>query len=141
MDPRLRGDDDENTGIANCMAIRKPLAPPPYSTDRRVLEREVVVEVFRASGPGGQHVNKTESALRLTHPPSGVVVVARDLRSQFRNRELAFERLIERLKRLNHVPRKRVATKPTRASSERRIAAKKGRSLTKRSRGRVPADD
>ena len=76
---------------------RTPASPPPYSTDRNVLEREVVVEVFRASGPGGQHVNQTESALRLTHPPSGVVVIAQDSPSQHRNREIAFERLIERL--------------------------------------------
>jgi ribosome-associated protein len=123
------------------MRSRTPLSPPPYSTDRATLEREVVVEVFRASGPGGQHVNKTESALRLTHPPSGVVVMAQDSPSQFRNRETAFERLIERLKRLNHVPKKRVATKPTRASRERRIGAKKLRAVTKRARGRVGGDE
>ena len=91
------------------MAIRRtPLLPPPYATDRETLEREVVVEVFRASGPGGQHVNKTESALRLVHPPSGVVVIAQDSSSQHRNREIAFERLAERLERLNYVPKKRV---------------------------------
>lgn len=124
------------------MATRRhPLAPPPYATDRATLEREVSVEVFRASGPGGQHVNKTESALRLTHPPSGVVVVAQDSRSQFRNREAAFERLAERLRRLNHVPKARVATQPSRASRERRIAEKKGRSVTKRTRGRVRGDE
>jgi ribosome-associated protein len=120
------------------MAIRRtPLLPPPYATDRGTLEREVVVEVFRASGPGGQHVNKTESALRLVHPPSGVVVIAQDSSSQHRNREIAFERLAERLERLNYVPRKRVATRPTRASKERRIGAKKQRGVTKRGRGRV----
>ena len=123
------------------MTRRTPLSPPPYTTDRLALEREVVVEVFRASGPGGQHVNKTESALRLTHPPSGVVVMAQDSRSQFRNRELAFERLVERLQKLNHVPKKRVATKPTRASKERRIAGKKTRAVTKRARGRVASDE
>src|ERR1700681_4704680 len=100
------------------MRSRQPQSPPPYSLDRAQLEREVLVDVFRASGPGGQHVNKTESALRLTHPPSGVVVRAQDSPSQFRNREIAFERLIERLKRLNHVPKKRVPTKPTRGSKE-----------------------
>jgi protein subunit release factor A len=123
------------------MTRRVPLSPPPYATDRQTLEREVLVDVFRSSGPGGQHVNKTESALRLTHPPSGVVVTSQDSRSQFRNRETAFERLIERLARLNHVPRKRVATKPSRAAKERRISTKKTRGLTKRTRGRVSADE
>lgn len=123
------------------MASRTPLVPPPYSTERAVLEREVVVDVFRASGPGGQHVNKTESALRLTHLPSGVVVMSQDSRSQFRNRETAFERLVERLKRLNHVPKKRVATKPSRSSREKRIAGKKRDAVTKRARGRVRGDE
>ena len=81
------------------MPARNPLNPPPYAVDRETLEREVVVDVFRASGPGGQHVNRTESALRLTHLPSGVVVMSQDSPSQFRNRETAFARLIERLER------------------------------------------
>lgn len=123
------------------MRRRTPLSPPPYTTDRRALEREVVVEVFRASGPGGQHVNKTESALRLTHPPSGVVVSSQDSPSQFRNRETAFERLIKSLERLNHVPKKRIATKPSKGSKERRIAEKKGRAVTKRARGRVRGEE
>jgi ribosome-associated protein len=123
------------------MPSRHPLAPPPYSTDRATLEREVVVDVFRASGPGGQHVNKTESALRLRHLPSGVVVTAQDSPSQHRNRQTAFERLREKLERLNYVPKKRVKTKPTRASKERRIEAKKRAGTTKRARGRVRSDD
>jgi protein subunit release factor B len=123
------------------MTRRKPLSPPPYSTARDALEREVQVEVFRASGPGGQHVNKTESALRLVHPPSGVVVIAQDSSSQHRNREIAYERLAERLARLNYVPKKRVATKPTRGSKERRIGGKKLRGETKRGRGKVSGDE
>lgn len=123
------------------MARRVPLFPPPYATDRETLEREVLVDVFRASGPGGQHVNKTESALRLTHPPSGVVVIAQDSSSQHRNKEIAFERLAERLARLNYVPKPRVATKPSRSSRERRIAEKKGRGVTKKARGRVRGDE
>jgi ribosome-associated protein len=123
------------------MPNREPQRPPPYATGREALEREVVIDVFRASGPGGQHVNKTESALRLTHPPSGVVVIAQDSPSQLRNREIAFRRLIERLKRLNHVPKKRVATKPTFASKKRRVADKKLRAVTKQARGRVRGDE
>src|ERR1700740_3223847 len=109
------------------MPSRHPLQPPPYSLDRDVLEREVLVDVFRASGPGGQHVNKTESALRLTHFPSGVGVIAQDSPSQVRNREIAYERLIEKLIKLNHVPKKRYKTRPSRAAVERRIEAKKKR--------------
>ena len=123
------------------MAARQPQRPPPYATDRETLEREVEIDVFRASGPGGQHVNKTESALRLTHWPSGVVVTAQDSPSQHRNREIAFERLAERLERLNYVPRKRVATKPTKASKKRRLEGKKQVGAKKRLRGRVRHDD
>jgi ribosome-associated protein len=123
------------------MPSRRPLSPPPYATDRATLEREVLVDVFRASGPGGQHVNKTQSAVRLTHPPSGVAVSVQDSPSQHRNRDIAFERLIGRLERLNHVPRKRVPTRPTRASKERRLGIKKQVGATKQARGRVRGDE
>ena len=106
---------------------RTALALPPYALDRPTLAREVVIDTFRASGPGGQHVNKTNSALRLTHGPSGVVVIAQDSPSQFRNREIAFVRLVERLRALNHVPKKRVATRPTKGSVERRLTEKRRR--------------
>ena len=108
-----------------------PLRLPPYAVDRETLELEIRLDTYRASGPGGQHVNKTNSAIRLTHLPSGVVVIAQDSPSQFRNKETAFERLIARLTKLNHVPKKRLATKPTRASKERRIEAKKTRATVK----------
>jgi ribosome-associated protein len=103
----------------------------------KTLESETSFEAFRASGPGGQHVNKTSSAIRLTHPPSGVVVVAQDSPSQFRNREIAFERLIAVLKRLNHKPKKRIATKPTAGSRRRRIEAKKREGAIKKLRQKV----
>jgi len=114
--------------------------PPPYSLNRATLAQEVRIDVHRASGPGGQHVNRTESAVRLVHEPSGVVVTAADTRSQIRNREIAFERLIERLKRLNFRPRKRVPTRVPRAAKARRLDSKKRRGERKRSRGRVRDD-
>jgi ribosome-associated protein len=123
------------------MARVKATVPPPYSTAREVLEKEVRVDVFRASGPGGQHVNKTESALRLTHLPSGVVVIAQDSSSQHRNRDIAFERLIERLVKLNYVPKKRIKTRPTRASVERRIETKTRRATVKKVRSRKVSHD
>ena len=54
-------------------------------------------ETLRASGPGGQHVNKTESAVRAVHIPSGMSVVASDQRSQWQNKKLATERLLVKL--------------------------------------------
>ena len=113
------------------------LRPPPYRLDRTLLEDEVRLDTMRASGPGGQNLHKTESAVRLTHFPSGVVVIASDTRSQTRNRELAFERLIERLRKLNVVPKKRKKTRPTLGAKKRRLDGKRQASTAKRLRGRV----
>lgn len=113
---------------------------PPYSTDRARLEREVVVETFRASGPGGQHRNVTDSAVRLLHVPSGVRVVAADSRSQHQNRATAFERLIGRLRLLNRVPKPRVPTREPKSAIERRLAEKKRRQTAKRLRADIQAD-
>jgi ribosome-associated protein len=114
--------------------------PPPYTLDPAALKLEVRVDTYRASGPGGQHVNRTESAVRLVHIPSGVTVTASDSRSQLRNREIALERLIARLRLLNRVPRKRVATRPSKAAKRRRLDAKRHRASTKSRRGRVDDD-
>ena len=108
--------------------------PPPYALDRTQLEREVRVDTYRASGPGGQHVNRTESAVRLTHLPSGVVVTATENRSQIRNREIAFERLIAKLRQLNRVPKPRKRTRVSRAAKARRVDSKKHRGALKRER-------
>lgn len=110
---------------------------PFYSVDRDTLEREVRVDTFRAGGHGGQHLHKTESAVRLTHLPSGVAVKVSDTRYQARNLEIAFERLIERLKRLNHRPKPRKATKVPRSERRHRLDSKKRRGELKRGRGRV----
>ncbi|WP_165024327.1 peptide chain release factor H [Dysgonomonas sp. ZJ279] len=60
-------------------------------------EKEIEYQTLRASGPGGQHVNKTESAVRATHTPSGLSVIASDQRSQLQNKKLATERLLIKL--------------------------------------------
>jgi len=105
-----------------------------WSTDPEVLAKEVVLSFFRASGPGGQHRNKVESGVRLFHPPSGVTVTATEGRSQWRNREVAMERLIAALKKRMVRKKKRVATKPTKGSKRRRVDAKKQRGQLKQSR-------
>ena len=112
----------------------------PYSIERDVLEREVVIEAFRSGGPGGQHRNVTDSAVRLRHLPSGVRVTAADSRSQARNKDTAFARLIERLRALNRVRKPRVPTKVTKSVVERRIQTKKRHQTVKRRRGPVEPD-
>jgi protein subunit release factor A len=109
----------------------------PYNVERDVLEREVVVEAYRSGGPGGQHRNVTESAVRLRHLPSGVQVTAADSRSQTRNKETAFARLIDRLRELNRVRKPRVPTRVTRSAVERRIQEKKLHQRVKRRRGPI----
>ena len=113
----------------------------PYKTDRAAVEREILMETYRASGPGGQHRNVTESAVRLRHLPSGLVVVAAESRSQHRNREKAFERLIERLKSLNRVRRPRIPTRKPRVVKERILAEKKKRQATKQFRKPIADSD
>lgn len=114
---------------------------------------EIELRFSRSSGPGGQHANTAETRVEaildveastaLTDVQKRRVVakagstlraVAQDERSQLRNRELAVERLAEQLRAALKVQRRRVATKPTKASRERRLASKRRRSETKRLR-------
>lgn len=116
---------------------------------------EVVVRASRSSGPGGQHANVTSSRIEVSFDASaspsltadqrrrvvarwGPVVraVAQDARSQARNRQLALERLEARLASALRVRRKRQATRPTRASRERRLAGKRRQSERKQGRRR-----
>src|SRR3954470_4843175 len=74
-------------------AMPSPLRPPPYAVDERSLEADTRVDIFTAGGPGGQHRNKTQNAVRLHHAPSGLVVSATERRSLEDNRHAAVERL------------------------------------------------
>ena len=126
-------------------------------------ETELVERFLRADGPGGQHVNRTESAVELRfdvgRSPSlpdevrtrllarrdrrltddGVLVIqARRFRDQARNRDDARDRLSEIIRGVLVPPKKRVATKPTRASKERRLVGKQQRGKIKQTRSRKP---
>ncbi len=104
------------------------------STDDALLG-ECRVDVFRSTGPGGQGVNTADSAVRLTHEPSGIVVVCRRQRSQLRNKEECVHRLRARLEELlAPPPPERKPSRPTRASTERRLQQKAVRSATKATR-------
>src|ERR687897_2032608 len=75
------------------------------------LLRECEVETFRSSGPGGQHVNKTESAVRLRHLPSGLIVSSQQERSQHCNKALCLKKLRKKIERLNYRPASRIPTR------------------------------
>lgn len=116
---------------------------------------EIELRFSRSSGPGGQHANTTETRVEaildveassalseaqkrrvLAKAGPTLRAVAQDERSQWRNRELAVERLVEQLREALKVQRRRVATKPTKASRERRLDSKKRRSAAKQLRRR-----
>ena len=107
---------------------------PKYDTDLDALKHQVIVETYRSSGPGGQRKNKTETAVRLQHLPSGITVIATEHRSQAQNRELAFERLIRRLEKLNRPRKRRIPTRIPLKAVEQRIAGKKLTSRKKKQR-------
>jgi len=117
---------------------------------------EIELRFSRSSGPGGQHAQKSDTRVEATFDveasaalsdaqkrrviaKAGPVLraVAQDERSQWRNRELATERLVEALREALRVPRKRKPTKPSKAAKERRLEAKKRRGHVKRLRRTV----
>jgi protein subunit release factor B len=105
-----------------------------FETDPQVLKRQVIVETYRSSGPGGQRKNKVETAVRLKHLPSGLTVIATEHRSQAENRKLALERLRARLIKLNRPRKRRIPTSVSMKDIEKRIEEKKIRSKKKRLR-------
>ena len=99
-----------------------------------LLLAECRVETFRAGGPGGQHQNATESGVRLVHLPSGLRAVAREERSQHRNRARALKRLRSKLEEFLHRETPRVSTRVPRREKEKRLGDKRRRGQAKRLR-------
>src|SRR5262249_23758148 len=119
--------------------VLHPMIKLPESDEE--LLRECEVETFRSGGPGGQHVNKTESAVRLRHARSGVVVTSQQERSQHRNKAICLAKLRRQIERLNQRPARRVPTRRPRSAKNRTLEAKSRRSRIKRLRAKPAPDE
>ena len=104
------------------------------NAEQMKLLAECDVETYRAGGPGGQHRNKVETAVRLMHRPTGLVAGSTERRSQLQNKKLAIKRLQAKIEDLNRVLTERVPTTPWKAAVARRLDEKQKTSLKKADR-------
>lgn len=119
------------------------MAPDDYvlpETDDALLG-ECDVQTFRATGPGGQGVNTTDSAVRLKHRPTGITVVCRRERSQHVNKLVCLKRLRLKIEEAQRPVVERRPTRPSRAAKQARLAEKKLTSAKKAARRLRPSDD
>jgi protein subunit release factor B len=112
--------------------------PHDYARAAALSDDDLLAECdesfFVASGPGGQHRNKTETGVRLAHRPTALVVTATERRSQLQNRGAALERLRAVLVKKSYVEPPRIATRPSKGSKRRRLEGKRHTSAKKQSR-------
>ncbi len=105
-------------------------------SDEKLLEL-CDIETFRSSGSGGQHVNKTDSAVRLTYRPNQIVVTCQEGRSQYFNKLRCIEKLREKVARLNYRAPKRIPTRISRGKKEEGLKKKLEHSQKKKLRSKI----
>jgi len=89
--------ETESQGRIHTSTTTVAVLPEVEDVDFEILDKDIRIDVFRSSGAGGQKVNKTETAIRITHIPTGIVVACQDERSQLKNKERAFSILKSKL--------------------------------------------
>ena len=89
--------ETETQGRIHTSTATVAVLPEAEEVEIEILPTDVIIETCKSSGAGGQHVNKTESAIRLIHKPTGIVVECQDERSQFKNKDKAFKILRTKL--------------------------------------------
>jgi len=102
-----------------------------------MINKDIKIEVFKSSGPGGQHKNKRFTAVKATHIPTGISSVASEQRSQTQNKNVALERLNDKVKKLTRKKKYRIATKIPRKVKENILEYKKKHSYKKSLRGKI----
>ena len=108
--------------------------------DRELLD-QCDVTTFRSSGKGGQHVNKTDSAVRLVHRPTGIVVISRKDRSQYMNKKECLANLRKKFVKLTTKAPPRISTKVPKSSKKKRLEVKVKTTQKKQLRKRPITDD
>jgi peptide chain release factor 2 len=99
------------------------------------------VETFRSRGKGGQHVNTTDSGVRLRHRPSGIVAISQDERSQHRNKAICLVRLRQKIAASNYRPPKRIPTHMPKSARRRILNAKTRLGQKKKMRGKPKPEE
>lgn len=117
--------------------LEKPLPPRPI-----IVEGDITEAFLKGTGPGGQKINKTSSAVQLKHLPTGLVVKCQETRSRTQNRKIARRILAERIEDLEKGDQSRTALKAERASKKKASKNKKARrKYRKLAEGEIAADD